>query len=47
MLAQMSSIVAGLYRIKNNLEPLEPNPNLDFATNFLYMLKGNTARYFR
>jgi citrate synthase len=38
--AQFPTIVAAIERTRNNLEPVEPNPDLDIATNFLYMLKG-------
>ena len=27
-------------RIRNDKEPISPNPNLSHASNFLYMLKG-------
>ena len=38
--AQFPTIVAAIERTRNNLDPVEPNPELDIATNFLYMLKG-------
>jgi citrate synthase len=38
--ARFSTIVAAIDRARNDLEPVAPNPNLDIATNFLYMLKG-------
>ena len=38
--AQSPSIVAAHHRIRSGLDPLPPNPNLDHAGNFLYMLTG-------
>ncbi len=38
--AIMPTLVAANYRISQNLEPLEPKPELSHAENFLYMLKG-------
>ncbi len=38
--AQVPSIVAASHRLRQGLEPIEPNPELNIATNFLYMLKG-------
>jgi citrate synthase len=38
--AQIPSIVAASHRLKHGLEPVEPKPELNIATNFLYMLKG-------
>ncbi len=40
LLAQISSIVCALYRIRNNLEPIAPDSNLSYSANFLYMLNG-------
>jgi len=38
--ARFPTIVAAMDRACNDLDPVEPNPNLNIATNFLYMLKG-------
>jgi len=38
--AQIPTIVAASHRFKHGLEPVEPKPELNIATNFLYMLKG-------
>ena len=38
--AQSPAIVAAHHRVRNGLEPLAPNPNLNHAGNFLYMLLG-------
>ena len=38
--AQAPAIVAAHHRVRNGLEPLAPNPNLNHAGNFLYMLLG-------
>src|SRR5215210_3026904 len=38
--AQIPTIVAASHRLRHGLEPVEPNPELNIATNFLYMLKG-------
>ena len=38
--AQAPTIVAAHHRIRRGLEPIAPNPNLDHAGNFLYMLRG-------
>ena len=38
--AQMPTIVAALDRMRNGNEPVKPQPGLNIATNFLYMLKG-------
>ena len=38
--ARFPTIVAAIDRVRNHLDPLAPNPNLNIATNFLYMLKG-------
>jgi citrate synthase len=38
--AQFPTIVAAIDRTRNGLEPVEPKPDLNIATNFLYMLKG-------
>lgn len=38
--ARFPTIVAAIERTRNNLDLVEPKPDLDIATNFLYMLKG-------
>jgi citrate synthase len=38
--ARFPTIVAAMDRARNDLDPVEPNPNLNIATNFLYMLNG-------
>lgn len=38
--AQAPTIVAAHERIRNGLKPVDPNPNLNHAGNFLYMLFG-------
>ncbi|MBI2871743.1 MAG: citrate (Si)-synthase [Chloroflexi bacterium] len=38
--AQTPTIVCAHDRIRHGLKPVEPNPSLNFAANFLYMLKG-------
>lgn len=38
--AQFPTIVAAIERTRNNLEPVDPKPDLNIATNFLYMMKG-------
>ncbi len=49
--AKTATIVAGFDRIRKGKEPIEPNPNLNHAANFLYMLTGKIpaemiARFF-
>jgi citrate synthase len=38
--ARFPTIVAALGRAREDLDPIPPKPELDIATNFLYMLKG-------
>ena len=38
--AQTPTVVAAHHRIRNGLKPVPPNPDLDHASNFLYMLTG-------
>jgi len=38
--ARFPTIVAAIERARNGLDLVEPKPNLNIATNFLYMLKG-------
>ncbi len=51
LIAKIATIVAAWHRIRNRLEPVTPDPALNHATNFLYMMTGeqpedNTARFF-
>ena len=41
--AQAAAIVAGAWRIKCGQDPIEPDPELGFAANFLYQLLGRPA----
>jgi citrate synthase len=38
--AQLPVLVAAIGRLREGREPVEPRPDLNLATNFLYMLKG-------
>ncbi|HST52302.1 MAG TPA: citrate synthase [Pyrinomonadaceae bacterium] len=38
--AQLPVLVAAFERLRKGQEPVEPKPDLNIATNFLYMLKG-------
>jgi citrate synthase len=40
LVAKTSAIVAAIARIREGKEPVSPKPELGFAQNFLYMLKG-------
>ncbi len=40
LIARMATLVAAWERIRNGKQPLEPDPGLDHAANFLYMLSG-------
>ncbi len=42
MTAQVPTIVAAHYNIRRNRDPIPPNPDLNHAGNFLYMLDGAT-----
>ena len=42
LIAKTATIVAAWHRIRNGLEPVMPDPRLDHAANFLYMLKKET-----
>jgi citrate synthase len=51
LIAKLPTVVAAWDRIRKNLEPVDPNPSLTHAGNFLYMLSGTlpdsgTARDF-
>lgn len=43
LIARIPTIVAAWGRIRNGREPIAPNPELDHAANFLYMLSGKEA----
>jgi citrate synthase len=38
--ARFPTIVAAMERVRKDLDPIEPKPELNIATNFLYMMKG-------
>ncbi|MDQ3980602.1 MAG: citrate synthase/methylcitrate synthase [Actinomycetota bacterium] len=38
--AVMPTLIMALYRLNKGLEPVEPNPYLPYAANYLYMLTG-------
>lgn len=40
LIAKFPTIVSAWDRIRNDKKPIEPDPNLSHAANFLYMLKG-------
>jgi citrate synthase len=40
LIARFPTLVAAWHRIRNGLEPLDPDDSLDHAANFLYMLTG-------
>lgn len=40
LVSQIPTIVTAMERLRNGLEPVKPNPQLNIATNFLFMLKG-------
>ncbi len=42
LIAKTATLVAAWHRIRNGLEPVQPDPGLDHAANFLYMLKKET-----
>jgi len=39
--SQFATIVAAIARLREDKDPIAPNPNLSHAANFLYMLTGN------
>jgi citrate synthase len=39
LIAKTATLVAAWHRIRNGLEPVKPDPQLDHAANFLFMLK--------
>ena len=40
--AKLPTIVAGFHRLRSGEEPLDPDPEMDHAGNFLAMLRGDT-----
>ncbi len=42
LIAKTATLVAAWHRIRRGLEPVMPNPGLDHAANFLYMLNKET-----
>jgi citrate synthase len=40
LVAQMATLVAAIDRLRRSLDPLAPDPALDHASNFLFMLTG-------
>ncbi|MDX6306622.1 MAG: citrate synthase [Blastocatellia bacterium] len=44
--ARFPTIVATMERVRNDLDPVAPNPNFNIATNFLYMLKDEVPDEF-
>ncbi len=51
LIAKIATIVAAWHRIRNNLDPIAPDPSLNHAANFLYMMTGQKpdetmARFF-
>jgi citrate synthase len=42
LIAKFPAMVAAWERIRNGLDPVPPNPELNHAGNFLYMLKGTS-----
>jgi citrate synthase len=41
LIAVTPSLVAAIHRIYNGLEPVEPDPDLDHAANYLWMVSGS------
>jgi citrate synthase len=41
LIAVTPSLVAAIHRISNDLEPVEPDPDLDHAANYLWMVLGS------
>ncbi len=42
LIAQIPTLVAHLYRIRNNMNILSPDPKIKMASNILYMMHGKT-----
>ena len=47
LIAKIPTIITYDYRITNDLEPVEPNSRLSFASNFLYMLNGEEPESYK
>jgi citrate synthase len=47
LIAKIPTIITYDYRITNDLEPVEPNARLSFASNFLYMLNGEEPESYK
>ncbi|MDG6221836.1 MAG: citrate synthase [Candidatus Bathyarchaeota archaeon] len=43
LIAKVPTLVAAIYRLRNDLEPVEPKKDYSFAENFLYMFRGKPA----
>ena len=43
LIAQMATLTADIARHRENLSPVEPDPSLSHAANFLYMLNGKRS----
>ena len=41
LVARIPTVVAAYWRLRNGCSPLTPNPNLNHAANYLYMLTGD------
>ena len=44
ILSKMATLVAMWEHVRNGYDPVEPDPNLGYAKNFLYMLSGKEPR---
>src|SRR5207253_9742214 len=42
LIAQLPTIVARYHRVRQGLEPVDPDPSLSYAENFLTMLHGES-----
>ncbi len=40
LISQIPTIVAAIHRVRQGLEPVEPDPELCHAGNFMYMING-------
>ncbi len=47
LIAKIPTIITYDYRITNDMEPVEPNARLSFASNFLYMLNGEEPESYK
>ena len=41
LIAKVPTIISSWERVRNDKEPIQPDPELNHASNFLYMLTGN------